>query len=115
MRGYIFLTIEFSSCWSAKRRYTPQSVMRITFLIPIILTHARPHMRAIHAHARALCHMHTQACTEERGGRRKICVEGSETREGAGRGEEGKELQLEYHASITPKARIGGFSEVYRR
>lgn len=25
---------------------------------------------------------------------------------------EGKELQLEYHASITPKARIGGFSEV---
>lgn len=42
-------------------------------------------------------------------------MEGSETREGAGRGEEGKELQLEYHASITPKARIGGFSEVYRR
>ena len=24
----------------------------------------------------------------------------------------GEELQLEYHASITPKARIGGFSEV---
>ena len=30
-----------------------------------------------------------------------------------GRRERGeKELQLEYHASITPKARIGGFSEV---
>lgn len=29
-----------------------------------------------------------------------------------GKGKEGKELQLEYHASITPKARIGGFSEV---
>lgn len=70
-------------------------------------------------------HMHMRDCIE--GGRRKkgnreyerererereTHCEGTQSGIGWKGGGRGKELQLEYHASITPKARIGGFSEV---
>lgn len=63
------------------------------------------------AHAHAELYAHTRLESKgERIAKRDGGDRGNWRMRRNGRG--GGELQLEYHASITPKARIGGFSEV---